>query len=76
MLSKDSPYTEQITNEAHLTSNVYDPESLGLSGEIRAVFPMAGDPSKMYLLDSTTDDKQDIVTLELYRDMTVEADEP
>ena len=59
-----------------MTSNIYDPESLGLSGEIRAVFPMAGDPSKMYLLDSTNDGEENIVTLELYRDLKLAADEP
>ena len=38
-----------------LTNNLYDASKFGLDGNIRTVFPIAGDASKMYLIDTKTE---------------------
>ena len=50
-------------------TNIYDPNSFGLSGIIRKILPRSGDGDKMYILDSYEDKGETIiVTLELYNE--------
>ena len=63
VLSKEKPL-----DQAAQLENAYDPAALGLDGNIKAVFPNAGDPTKIYLLDTRTDKETgelSYVTLEL-----------
>ena len=52
---------------ASLSKNLYNPQNYGLNGQISAVFPLAGDSSKMYLIDSTSEElaTDNFVVLEL-----------
>jgi len=64
LLPRDLPYYDQSSRA--LTQNLYDAASFGLDGKIRGVFPQAGGPSKMYIVDTkTTGSSQIFVTLEL-----------
>ena len=61
-LSKNTPYSQSAT-----LTNLYNPASLGLTGIIKRVLSQVGDPSKMYIIDSTSDNSK-VVALELNRD--------
>ena len=63
VLSREKPLHQALQLE-----NAYDPAALGLDGNIKGVFPNAGDPTKIYLLDTRTDKETGeltYVTLEL-----------
>jgi len=53
LLPRQLPYYDSTTSP--LTTNVYDASMFGLDGKIHSVFPMAGDSSKMYFIDTKTD---------------------
>ena len=53
MLPRELPYYDSTTSP--LTNNLYDASKFGLDGNIRTVFPIAGDASKMYLIDTKTE---------------------
>ena len=61
-LSKDTPYSQSAT-----LTNLYNPTSLGLTGIIKRVFAQVGDPDKMYLVDTSSDNAK-AIALELKRD--------
>ena len=52
LLPRDLPYYDSTSSP--LTINLYNAAFFGLDGNIRSVFPMAGDASKMYFIDTKT----------------------
>ena len=61
-LPKDTPYSQSAT-----LTNLYNPASLGLTGIIKVVLQQVGDPSKIFIVDTASDNSK-TVALELNRD--------
>ena len=63
-MPRELPYYDSTSSP--LTTNIYDASKFGLDGNIRTVFPMAGDASKMYFVDTKTENGvESFVVLEL-----------